>query len=200
MAVGDINSTEKGSGARYNDGKTPFHLIPAANLLRFWRGTFEEIDDGYVACHALKCLDFLERGQPLLFRQSLYHLSPAVGEAARVFEYGRKKYAAWNWAKGMPWSVPAASLKRHIEAMVDGDRYDEESGLRHVGHIVCNIIMLDHYIDYYPEGNDFPVFAEKQTITPLSVPEDIGDNQWADGKDYHDYLNVRAGRDDCDGI
>lgn len=32
MSIGDINSTEKGTGARYNDGKPDFSLIPLALL------------------------------------------------------------------------------------------------------------------------------------------------------------------------
>jgi hypothetical protein len=32
MAVGDVNSNEKGSGARYNDGKADLSLIPMCTL------------------------------------------------------------------------------------------------------------------------------------------------------------------------
>ena len=30
--IGDVNSSEKGSGARYNDGKPDFSLIPLCTL------------------------------------------------------------------------------------------------------------------------------------------------------------------------
>jgi len=29
-------------------------------------------------------------------------------DEARVWMYGKQKYAAWNWAKGMEWSIPLA--------------------------------------------------------------------------------------------
>lgn len=110
MPVGDVNSAEKGSGARYNDGKPAFELIP------------------------------------------LYLLE---GEA-RVWDYGRRKYAPWNWAKGMPWSVPFACAMRHLAAWQRGEELDPESGFPHLDHIACNIRMLQLFARTYPEGDDRP--------------------------------------------
>src|SRR5690606_14697958 len=76
--------------------------------------------------------------------------------AARVFEYGKQKYAAWNWAKGMAWSVPLACAARHALAILEGDETDPESGLPHVGHYIANLVMLAHFVRWYPEGNDLP--------------------------------------------
>ena len=59
MPVGDVDSDAKGSGARFNDGKPAFDLVPLV----------------------------------------------ALEDCAKVFEYGRRKYASWNWAKGFSvWS------------------------------------------------------------------------------------------------
>ena len=110
MSVGDINSTEKGSGARYNDGQPDYSLIPM-------------------------------------------HL---LADTARVFTYGSKKYASWNWAKGANWSIPFASLIRHSCAWFKGERVDSESGLPHTAHMIANILMMIHYENYYPEGDDRP--------------------------------------------
>lgn len=38
------------------------------------------------------------------------HLLAGTG---RVFMYGKLKYAEWNWAKGMKWSIPMDCLLRH---------------------------------------------------------------------------------------
>ncbi len=108
--IGEVTSTRRGSGARYNTGKTPFRFIP---------------------------LDALE-------------------DAARVFEYGAEKYADWNWAKGMDWSVPYECALRHLDAWYRGEDIDAESGLPHIGHIMCNMIMLAHFAKYYKEGDDRP--------------------------------------------
>lgn len=108
--IGDIESNNWGSGARFNQDKAPYELIP---------------------------LHLLET-------------------TARVFGYGAKKYAAWNWAKGMPFSVVIGCLKRHLAAIERGEDIDPESGLPHIGHLMCNALMLQHYMDSFPEGDDRP--------------------------------------------
>lgn len=110
MSIGDINSTEKGSGARYNDGKPDYSLIPM-------------------------------------------HL---LADTARVFTYGSHKYKAWNWLKGMAWSIPFACLMRHSFAWFKGEQLDPESGLPHTAHMVCNLLMLIHFEQSYLEGDDRP--------------------------------------------
>lgn len=77
-------------------------------------------------------------------------------DEARVWMYGKNKYAAWNWAKGMPWSVPLACLLRHMAAWQSGEECDPESGLPHLAHAMCNLRMLTLYAKSYPEGDDRP--------------------------------------------
>lgn len=108
--VGDIKSTEIGSGARYNAGKPDYSLIPLCTL----------------------------------------------EDEVRVWEYGKKKYAAWNWAKGMSWSIPFSCLMRHMARWQIGEECDEESGLPHLAHAMCNLRMLTLYAKNYPAGDDRP--------------------------------------------
>jgi hypothetical protein len=110
MSVGDVHSQERGSGARFNDSKPDFSLIPLSTL----------------------------------------------EDEARVWMYGKQKYAAWNWAKGMPWSIPIACLMRHMAAWQRGEELDSESGLPHLAHAMCNLRMLMLYAKTYPEGDDRP--------------------------------------------
>lgn len=77
-------------------------------------------------------------------------------DEARVWEYGKRKYAAWNWAKGMPWSAVFASLQRHLGAWQAGEENDPESGLPHLAHAACNLRMLTLYSTTYKEGDDRP--------------------------------------------
>jgi hypothetical protein len=158
MAIGDVNSSERGSGARYNDGKPDLSLIPwwALPTMQF---TFDRVAE----CEALEVLGQFQRKQTptrlYVLVESLYGQSgwvTALRDAARVFEYGAKKYAAWNWAKGMAWSVPVACAARHLLAGAEGEIIDPESGLPHTGHVVCNVLMLLHFMEHYPEGNDLP--------------------------------------------
>lgn len=77
-------------------------------------------------------------------------------DEARVWDYGRRKYAVWNWAKGMPWSVPVGCIMRHLAAFQRGEDLDPESGLPHLAHIACNVRMLTLYSKTYKEGDDRP--------------------------------------------
>lgn len=86
---------------------------------------------------------------------SLIPLSTMEDEA-RVWMYGQQKYAAWNWAKGMPWSAVFASLMRHMAAWQRGEEVDAESGLPHLAHAMCNLRMLTLYSKTYKEGDDRP--------------------------------------------
>lgn len=150
MAIGDINSSEKGTGARFNDGKAPVELIPIRLLSAHFSqykmtalmlGQWQQGGDTVDLAAAYECLGGLR---------------DVVFEEARVFAYGAKKYAPWNWAKGMPWSVPLACAVRHLLAMEADEELDPESGLPHRGHVACNIHMLMYYVDHYPEGDDRP--------------------------------------------
>jgi hypothetical protein len=85
----------------------------------------------------------------------LIALCTLEGEA-RVWDYGRRKYAEWNWAKGMPWSVPMGCILRHLSAWQRGEDIDPESGLPHLDHISCNVRMLQLYARTYPDGDDRP--------------------------------------------
>lgn len=70
----------------------------------------------------------------------------ALCEAADVFAFGAKKYGEGNWQKGMKWTRMLASLERHLHAIKCGEDIDQESGLKHIGHLLCNAMML---ADYY---------------------------------------------------
>lgn len=108
MSVGDVGSDERGSGARFNDGKVPLDMIPLM----------------------------------------------AMEDCAKVFGYGAQKYAKNNWLKGMDWSIPFGCLLRHMAAWQRGEENDPESGLPHLGHAMCNLVMLSTFAKTYPEGDD----------------------------------------------
>lgn len=76
---------------------------------------------------------------------------------ADVLEYGAKKYAAWNWAKGAKWSTSFSSCLRHLFRWYFlGEDLDKESGLHHLDHALCNLLFSRHYTLKYGEGDDRP--------------------------------------------
>lgn len=170
--LGDVNSKERGSGARYNTGKPAMELLPisdVADLLRSqlkWTAALEL--DEPLQHDVVECVRFLGLFQNSGDDAHLYSAMSALGptsdilsECASVFDYGKRKYAEWNWAKGMKWSVPLACALRHLLAMFSGEHIDpieqKGSGLPHRGHVMCNLFMLTTYIHNYKEGNDLPV-------------------------------------------
>ena len=152
--IGDVNSDARGSGARFNSGKPPVELIPVWIIANT---TFVDPTDEAKgeAADLLALLGDWQRLEctaiDILARMEDWHV-----DCARVFDYGRKKYAEWNWAKGMPWSVPLACAVRHCLAILRGEENDPESGLPHRGHVACNLVMLAQYESSYPEGDDRP--------------------------------------------
>lgn len=157
--VGDVNSDAKGSGARYNTGKLPFELIPL-HLVGASYNNFEDQLEGEPlhASFALKDLGYFQAGGHI---GHLYVAMHELGlsswdDCARVFDYGRRKYSAHNWAKGMAWSIPIACAARHLLAIIRGETNDPESGLPHRGHVMCNLVMLLTYTETYKEGDDRP--------------------------------------------
>lgn len=69
----------------------------------------------------------------------------AMEGLAKVLTFGAAKYADHNWAKGMKWSRVTGSLLRHLFKFISGEDYDEESGLPHIDHVLCNAMFLCNY-------------------------------------------------------
>lgn len=155
--IGDVNSDKPGSGARYNTGKMPIELVPISVIWDYERAQFE--GEPSEACHeALGVLHSLGMWQSggCNATDVLSLMDDPWMAASAVLDYGRKKYAEWNWAKGMPWMVAAACAVRHCLAILRDEENDPESGLPHRGHVACNLIFLAQYELTYPAGDDRP--------------------------------------------
>lgn len=75
-------------------------------------------------------------------------LLPAKGiEAiASVFTFGATKYSANNWRAGLSYTRLLSSLLRHVFAFLRGEDNDPESGISHLAHAGCNILMLLEFV------------------------------------------------------
>jgi hypothetical protein len=114
--VGDIHSTEKGSGARYNSGKPSFDLVPLRIMAQSLQS--HRYMDAADAVHLLSLLGDWQERSPSVDGLSLaleylgtMQYSPMHSvwdECAQVFDYGRKKYAEWAWPGAYLWhALPA---------------------------------------------------------------------------------------------
>src|SRR5574344_94441 len=86
-----------------------------------------------------------------------------------VLAIGAEKYGDRNWEKGMNWSKCIASLKRHLAKFELGHDLDDESGLPHLSHIICNAMFLLEYYRLCPMKDDRNVAY----LRPLKIGLDI---------------------------
>lgn len=78
----------------------------------------------------------------------------SIEPMVRVLEMGAKKYAPYNWTKGMPVTEISESLLRHMFAFLNGEDMDKESKIEHLGHVMCNAMFLVYMMREKPEFDD----------------------------------------------
>jgi len=88
--------------------------------------------------------------------KSRIDLAPAdammhVGE---VLAMGAEKYSERNWENGMAYSKIVASLERHLTKWKMGADIDDESGMHHIDHVMCNALFLSRHVRAFPEKDD----------------------------------------------
>ena len=94
--------------------------------------------------------DRFNEGKP---RWSLVPQSALI-PMVRVLEFGAIKYEPFNWTKGLSITEICESLKRHLDAFMEGEDNDPESKLSHIGHIQCNALFLSWMYENRPDLDD----------------------------------------------
>lgn len=89
-------------------------------------------------------------------------LSPeAIKGLIQILQFGKTKYGAFNWAKGLKYSRVYDALLRHLQDdWWAGEDLDSETGLNHMYHVLCNAMFLAHYVSHpkkYAEFDDRPI-------------------------------------------
>jgi len=155
VAEGDLDSTERGSAARKNEGKDPMELIPVRMWIAWWSAMYDVDSSSDLIQFLIVLADWQERNGDIAL--AWHRIPPKYREdVLKVLEFGAKKYKAWNWAKGQRWGCTLGSLLRHCRALLQGEGYDEDSGLHHWGHIGCNTLFLFWFREHYMDGDDRP--------------------------------------------
>lgn len=78
----------------------------------------------------------------------------ALDDIAQVFAFGAKKYGDYNWRGGIKVSRLVGALLRHTFAYLRGETNDPESGLPHIAHAGCNVMMILTTMKNKPELDD----------------------------------------------
>lgn len=97
MSVGDLSSNERGTGARFNDGKPELDLLPLRILAEHASGKVQMSPLQLRCVHAMYHIaDFQEGADSdslMLAVEALDDDDFALEECAQVFSYGRDKYS-----------------------------------------------------------------------------------------------------------
>lgn len=74
------------------------------------------------------------------------HLLPtaALRYTAQVLLLGATKYGEYNWRRsgGIEINTYVAAMMRHLTQFMDGEDFDEESGITHLAHIAATCFIL----------------------------------------------------------
>ena len=75
---------------------------------------------------------------------------------SKVMTFGAAKYDDYNWAKGIAWHRLYDAAQRHLLQFVAGEDNDEETGLSHLLHAGCCIMMLYWHTLFRRDLDDRP--------------------------------------------
>ena len=73
------------------------------------------------------------------FYKDFYHMEEAL---AKVLTFGASKYKPNNWRQCTDTGRYLAAAHRHLNAVIQGEDLDPETGLHHVDHVMCNLMFL----------------------------------------------------------
>jgi hypothetical protein len=68
----------------------------------------------------------------------------AIVEISKVLTLGSRKYAPWNWTKGLTYGRIIGAALRHVFAWMGGEDKDLETNLSHLAHAACCLMFLIH--------------------------------------------------------
>lgn len=80
----------------------------------------------------------------------------ALAELAVHYGIGAKKYAAYNYRRGYPWSQSFSALMRHAGAFWQGEDLDPETGTKHVLAVAFHALTLAVFMNEHGEYDDRP--------------------------------------------
>lgn len=83
---------------------------------------------------------------------------PEFEEVVKVLTFGANKYSGRNWEEGIDYGRIVGATQRHVWAFVRGETHDDETGLHHIAHAICELLFLLTYEERNmgDEWNDLP--------------------------------------------
>jgi len=145
--------------ARFNDGKPQLSYI---DFSLWFELPWDNVDPALKRLMDLaSSLCFVEEKTPqhdnalkMLQRYALRYDPNGWDHMVKVLEYGAEKYERNNWRRSGDKCKIIDSLLRHLKYMVKDEYIDDDSGLPHIGHVLCNIMFYTYQLvnEGEPEG------------------------------------------------
>ncbi len=145
--------------ARFNDGKPQLSYV---DFSLWFELPWDDVDPELKRLMNLASnLCFLEEKTPqhdnalkMLQRYALRYDPNGWDHMVKVLEYGAEKYERNNWRKPGDKCKIIDSLLRHLKCMARDEYTDADSGLPHIGHVLCNVMFYTYQLvnEGEPEG------------------------------------------------
>lgn len=99
----------------------------------------------------------------------------SIEPMVKVLMYGACKYEPFNWKKEMPLEDILDSLQRHVVSLMSGEYLDSESGLPHIGHIICNAMFYEYHYNKQKlnELQEIDLQSAKPSGSSSAVPSNV---------------------------
>ena len=65
-----------------------------------------------------------------------------IEEVVKVLHIGARKYTPDNWMHVKPRTRYISATMRHINAWINGEKNDKETGCSHLAHAICCLLFL----------------------------------------------------------
>ena len=120
------------SGLRFNKGKLKWSLVS-------WKALEPMVRVLMYGAHKYTTFIKDDGSTPNPVKITGEQISPEEAKDLEVVSSG-----ANNWKGGLKYTEVCESLQRHLNAFLEGEDNDNESGISHVGHILCNAMFLSY--------------------------------------------------------
>ena len=139
------------SGLKFDTNKPQFHLLPRAYLVH--------LSGDKLAGDQM--LDWWYEGNSALAKPV------RITDTLPVLAFGAQKYGLYNFASGILYSRIFDAYIRH--RIFYPDRLDEETGLPHDHHAMCNVLFAQHYELVGLDGGEFDDRPRSRILNELTA-------------------------------
>lgn len=126
--------------------------------------------------------------------------SSFLWEMAELMSVGAKKYDENNWRRGYPWSLSYGALQRHLHQFLQGEDFDEETGIHHMAAVAFHAQALFVFStgSKYQQFDTRNLNIQPAPAGPVLQPNDGPPPDFEDFISQHELVHPEPDDDDYD--